>query len=84
MDSGDLSMQPNFEQMSVPDLRAYVLSHRDDIEAIRALFNHPDLESRWVTMPPMFTPDGEPIEENIRLGEEALKQRIERERRNKK
>lgn len=73
-------MQPNFEQMSVPELRAYVLSHRDDTEAIRALFNHPDLEGRWVTMPPMFTPEGELIEENIRLGEEALKQKIEKKK----
>jgi hypothetical protein len=34
-------MKPNFEEMSVPELRAYVLEHRDDIEAIRVLFHHP-------------------------------------------
>ncbi|WP_198525380.1 DUF6887 family protein [Kamptonema formosum] len=49
-------MKPNFEQMSVPELRAYVLEHRDDIEAIRALFHHPSL--KWKTMPPLFTPEG--------------------------
>lgn len=68
-------MKPNFEEMSVPDLRAYVLEHRDDIEAIRALFYHPSL--KWRTMPPLATKDGVPIEENIRLSKEAIKQRIE-------
>lgn len=73
-------MQPNFAEMSVPDLRAYVLKHRDDIEAIRALFHHPSL--KWKTMPPMFTEDGVPIEENIRTAEEAIRQRavIDKER----
>jgi hypothetical protein len=70
-------MKPNFEEMSVPDLRAYVLEHRDDIEAIRALFHHPTL--KWQTMPPLCTPEGVPIQENIRIAEEALKQRIEKE-----
>lgn len=70
-------MKPNFEEMSVPDLRAYVLDHRDDIEAIRVLFHHPTL--KWQTMPPLCTPEGVPIQENIRIAEEALKQRIEKE-----
>jgi transaldolase len=70
-------MKPNFEEMSVPDLRAYVLEHREDIEAIRALFHHPML--KWTTMPSMFTKNGEPIEENIRLAEEAFRQRAERD-----
>jgi hypothetical protein len=74
-------MRPNFEEMSVPDLRAYVLKHRDDIEAIRVLFHHPTL--KWKTMPPMFTQEGVPIEENIQIGEEALKQRIEQENNSK-
>ena len=70
-------MKPNFEEMSVPDLRAYVLEHRDDIEAIRALFKHPTL--KWQTMPPLCTPEGVPIQENIRIAEEALKQKIKKE-----
>lgn len=74
-------MRPNFEEMSVPDLRAYVLKHRDDIDAIRVLFHHPTL--KWKTMPPMFTKEGVPIEENIQIGEEALKQRIEQENNSK-
>ncbi len=73
-------MKPNFEQMSVPELRAYVLGHRDDIEAIRALFHHPSL--KWKTMPPLVTQDGLPIEENIRIAEEAIRQRAEVDREN--
>lgn len=71
-------MKPNFEQMSIPDLRAYVLKHRDDIEAIRALFYHPRL--KWKTMPPMFTEEGVPLEKNIRVAEEAILQLSERDR----
>ncbi len=42
-------MKPNFEQMSITDLRVYdVREHRDDIEAIRALFHHPSL--KWKTI----------------------------------
>jgi dihydropteroate synthase len=79
MDNGDFYMKPNFEQMTNADLKAYVLSHRDDDEAIRVLFsrrNPPDSEATWYG--PMSTPEGEPIEENIRIAEEAIRQRIER------
>ena len=69
-------MKPNFEEMSVPELRAYVLAHREDDEAIRALFHHPSL--KWTTFPPMFTENGEPIEENFQIAEEALRKRIEK------
>ncbi|HLO49390.1 MAG TPA: hypothetical protein VK211_13325 [Kamptonema sp.] len=68
-------MKPNFETMSLPDLRAYVLENRDDIEAIRVLFHHPTL--KWKTMPPLCTPDGVPIEENIRIAEDAIAQKVE-------
>lgn len=70
-------MKPDFEQMTVTELRAYVLEHREDDEAIRALFHHPSLN--WVTTPPLYTEDGQPIAENIRQAEEALRQRIEKE-----
>jgi hypothetical protein len=69
-------MKPNFTEMSVSDLRAYVLKNRDDIEAIRALFNHPSLENKWIKMPPLYQ-DGMPIEENIQLAEEMFRQRLE-------
>lgn len=68
-------MKPNFAQMSVLELRAYVLKHREDDEAIRVLFHHPSL--KWIAMPPMFTEDGQPIEENIRQAEETLREYIE-------
>jgi len=68
-------MKPNFKEMSVPELRKYVLTHREDMEAIRALFHHPSL--KWTTMPPLVTGDGMPIEENIQLAEEAIKKRVE-------
>ncbi|MCU0536802.1 MAG: hypothetical protein MUD14_23180 [Hydrococcus sp. Prado102] len=70
-------MKPNFTEMTVSELRAYVLEHREDDEAIRALFHHPSLQ--WVTMPPMFTEDGQPIEENIRQAEKTLRQHFEQE-----
>jgi hypothetical protein len=68
-------MKPNFKEMSVPDLRKYVLTHRDDMEAIEALFHHPSL--KWTTMPPLVTGDGMPIEENIQLAEEEIRKRVE-------
>jgi hypothetical protein len=69
-------MKPNFTEMSVSELRAYVLEHREDDEAIRALFHHPSL--KWVTMPPMFSEDGQPIDENIHQAEEILRQQLEK------
>lgn len=75
-------MKPNFEEMSVSDLRAYVLTHRDDMEAIRTLFYHPTL--KYKMMPPMFTEDGIPIEENIRAAEEAIQRQSEAEESRKK
>lgn len=73
-------MKPNFEAMSKADLKAYILVHRNDEDAIRALFSRrypPDSEATWYG--PMFTPQGVPIEENIRLAEEAIAQKIDRE-----
>ncbi|MEG4801913.1 hypothetical protein QUB63_33765 [Microcoleus sp. ARI1-B5] len=71
-------MKPNFEEMSRAELKAYVLSHRDDDEAIRFFFsrrNPPDSQATWYG--PMCTPEGVPIEENIRIAEEAIKKRVE-------
>ncbi|MCC3413967.1 MULTISPECIES: hypothetical protein [unclassified Microcoleus] len=74
-------MKPNFDEMSRSELKAYVLSHRDDDEAIRIFFgrrNPPDSKATWYG--PMTTPEGLPIEENIRIAEEAIKQRVEIDR----
>ncbi len=46
-------MKPNFEAMSKAELRAYVLSHRDDLEALDALVSRrsPDSEAVWFEPP---------------------------------
>nr|WP_236738707.1 hypothetical protein [Chroogloeocystis siderophila] len=67
----------NFEEMSVSELRAYVLKHRDDLEAIRTLSHHPHLKEK--IMPSLVDEKSVPIEENIKAVEATLKQRIERE-----
>ena len=68
-------MKPNFNEMTVAELRKYVLAHRDDMEALRALFHHPSL--KYQQMPPLVTEDGMPIAENIRIAEEAIKKKAE-------
>lgn len=70
-------MKPNFAEMSTKKLKAYVQAHREDLEALDILVNRrtPDSEATWYG--PMVTADGTPIEENIRIAEEAIKQRIE-------
>jgi len=64
-------MQPNFDQMSIKELRAYVLEHREDMDALDALVSRrsPDSEATWYPAP--LTP------ETIEITEEAIKQRIE-------
>ncbi|MBW4506209.1 MAG: hypothetical protein KME64_06830 [Scytonematopsis contorta HA4267-MV1] len=32
-------MKPNYEEMTVKELRAYAIEHRDDIEAVRILMD---------------------------------------------
>lgn len=69
-------MSQNFEQMSKSELTTYVLENRNDLEAMRYLFRiPPGVEVK--RYPPMFTEDGKPIEENIRIAEEAIRQKIE-------
>lgn len=78
-------MKPNFEEMSKAELKAYVLSHRDDDEAIRVFFgrrNPPDSEATWYG--PMCTPEGVPLAENIRIAEEAIRKRTEIDREKQK
>lgn len=71
-------MKPNFETMSKAELKAYVLQHRDDIEAIRLLFQVP-AGVQVKRYPPVCTEEGLPIEENIRIMEQAIKEKIEQE-----
>ena len=78
-------MKPNFEEMTQAELKTYVLSHRDDDDAIRVFFgrrNPPDSEATWYG--PMCTPEGVTIEENIRIAEEAIRKRSEIDREKQK
>lgn len=62
-------MKPDFKTMSQAELRQYVLSHRDDIEAMRELFiNRSDPNGR--IYPPSFD------EEGARIAEEALRHKL--------
>lgn len=38
METGSLSMKPNFKEMSFSELRAYIVANRNDDEAIHELF----------------------------------------------
>lgn len=68
-------MNQDFEKMNKADLTAYVLENRNDLEAIRHLFRTPPgVEIK--RYPPMYK-NGKPIEENIRIAEEAIRQKIE-------
>lgn len=73
-------MKPNFEKMTNKELIAYALAYRDDLEPLQVLYERrtPDEEATWY--PAMTTADGTPIEENIRIMEEAIRQRIEQSR----
>ena len=40
-----IMMKPDFSQMSRPELRAYILAHRDNDDAIEALMNRRNPDS---------------------------------------
>jgi hypothetical protein len=46
-------MKPNLYEMSLKELRAYVLAHRDDNEAFYAYMDKSKTEGNWVKMPPL-------------------------------
>lgn len=62
-------MKPNFDQMSRQELKTYVLAHRDDNEAWNAFMNKPVRKSNPYPAPK--------DSESIRIGEEAIRQRIQ-------
>lgn len=57
-------MKPDFDKMPRAELRAYVLAHREDIEALRILmsrrnpntkqYKFPDTEEGWQQMEEVF------------------------------
>jgi hypothetical protein len=75
-------MKPNYQTMSKKELRAYVLKHRDDLEAIQLLFQIPS-GKEVKRYPPLCTEEGLPIKENIRVMEQAIKEKIAQENQNK-
>ena len=75
-------MKPNFSQMSTKELRAYVLAHREDIEALEILFSRRTPDSEAIIYPSMFTEDGKPIAENMPIIEEAMIQKVQQEKKN--
>jgi hypothetical protein len=80
-------MKPNFETMSKAELRAYVLEHREDMEALRSLMSRRDPNATKYNFP--NTEEGleqtkEIIKRQIKvytlreLSEQAEKQRLDR------
>jgi len=69
-------MKPNYKQMTTKELTAYVLSHRDDAEAITALVSRRSPDDKATIYPAPCAPDGTPIEENIKIMEKAIRDRI--------
>lgn len=65
-------MKPNFKTMPRAELRAYVLEHREDLEAFQTLINRrsPDSEATWYDFPD--------TEEGQKQIKEAIKRRIEK------
>ncbi|OUL34400.1 hypothetical protein BV372_14010 [Nostoc sp. T09] len=56
-----------------------MLAHREDIEALEILFSRRTPDSEAIIYPSMFTEDGQPIEENMRIIEEAIAQKVQQE-----
>ncbi|NJL42166.1 MAG: hypothetical protein HC899_40200 [Leptolyngbyaceae cyanobacterium SM1_4_3] len=48
-------MKPNYDAMTNQELRAYILRHRDDIDAIEAFFARRSPDSEAVIFPPAKT-----------------------------
>jgi hypothetical protein len=69
MENGDLMMKPNFSQMSRQSLRAYILEHRDDDEAIEALIAMGNPDSPVYPFPQ--------TDEDFKTMEEILRKKIE-------
>ena len=44
---------PNFQTMTLKELRIYVLSHQEDNEAFYAFVDRLHSEKKWVTHPPL-------------------------------
>lgn len=65
-------MKPDFTNMSRKELKDYVLTHRDDLEALHALYERrsPDSEAVWFKAPTTL----EDIKQMENLFDQALKE----------
>ncbi|MUG94793.1 hypothetical protein F7734_21445 [Scytonema sp. UIC 10036] len=50
-------MKPNFNEMTLKELRTYVLAHQDDNEAFYTYMDRSKQEGTWVKMPPLQSMD---------------------------
>jgi hypothetical protein len=48
-------MKPNYDEMTQTELRAYILGHRDDLDAIEAFFARRSPDSEATLFPPPQT-----------------------------
>ena len=76
MGNGVLSMQPNFEEMTNKELIKYILTHREELEPLRVLYDRRTPDDKATIYPAPCAPDGTPIEENIKIMEKAIRDRI--------
>ena len=66
-------MKPDFDTMSIAELRAYLLSHRDDDEAFYKLADRLEASSNGTDLYP--APD---TPENIALMEAAIREQVQK------
>ncbi len=69
-------MQPNFHEMTNQELIQYILAHRDELEPLRVLYDRRTPDEEATIYPSPCTPEGVPIEENIKIMEKAIRDRI--------
>lgn len=69
-------MTQNFEQMTNQELITYSLTHREDLEALRVLYQRRTPDEKVIIYPAVCDADGTPIAENINIMEQAINQRI--------
>lgn len=65
-------MKPNFEKMSRKELRAYILTHREDMEALEFMYSRrsPDSEAVWFHPPKTKEEEQEQFELFMRMADE--------------
>jgi hypothetical protein len=49
--------QPNFQEISLKDFHAYILTHREDEEAFYIYVDRLHAEATWIEMPAMQSPE---------------------------